>query len=531
MTPTALTNLIQGLHGPSLLQQYFAASTLREIVATEAEFGPVLSSLDRRLEGLVSGRRYGTRVELNDAIQKAFPALQTLVQGDDPRLQHYRDITAIQPRLGPPLFANTSPLQVDSERDRDLSGVIAPLRENLLRQNTYQHPKERPIQKILLRIDGRKVALDEQTLQEQTRRLFGKGISLDVIHAVFQIDVLGYQTSRLDIAIDQDRIAFRGEISTEDSSFIGSFSRMIVRKNSGDNCWKAYGRKFHLGHDKINDQANTKHQQGVGRRSTQRFLSLLQYLGVNYYQFAVDEIGRYAWPRLGYDFADRVTRETVLINLFEYLRDHRIHVTLEQIEKICAIQHSWELANLEIEGQRLGKDFLLDLDLHDQRFQVRFDLTDTYPGWQQLLIPTHWETFPAETIIALSNYFTWQGMMAEVFRSEVIHAKHLLERIAQKLGSIALGIDQTNEGRDTEVLTNDLFASIDFVIPILSAVLEIPHEESEFARTFWEQLNRMARRIMLQMIDWLKEEDITNPAIQAFLRQEDKLRKILGKPI
>jgi hypothetical protein len=215
----------------------------------------------------------------------------------------------------------------------------------------------------------------------------------------------------LNIIIEPDKLLILGIIQTTQGANIGYSKYMIPKRDQTKGPWRAEFYEFNI----PASDSNVTHQgQGIGRRFNQKFLALLNYLGLEGLDLEAVEIGRDAWPRMGFDFAYDRRRELMLIGFAEYLREKNISLEPEDEQRLFSIQHAWELADFNVEGVPLGKEFLLDPDLSEQSYELRFDLSDDYPGWQQLLIPPHWEGLPASMVIEMTNYFCALGLFPQI---------------------------------------------------------------------------------------------------------------------
>lgn len=379
-----LDDLLQGLQSSSPVQRYLAARSLSEIISGDWELGPVQFGVSQYITDIVEGygQGYGQGYgRINppyryEAIQRAAPAMQGLISEEDLAIQRYRQLTASLPRVVPPFFAADFPFVVESKQQSELLRFVS------------THPAGAPIQEIEFLVGRESQNLSDRDFRAITRRLWGRAVSLSLIHTVFQIGIEGYQTGHLQMIICGLGILFKGTITTDAGQPVGSFKRVIPNRPDQGSPWIARGEGFNLRSDDKQDVLRGSHDgKGIARWSRLRLIGFLYSLGVDRLDLRANGVGRYAWPRMGLDFSDAEIREIVLVCFAEYLRSKDILLSLEQERHLFAIRRAWDLTDFEVDGRRLGKEFLLDPNLRDQEFDLRFHLANNYEGWLYLLKP------------------------------------------------------------------------------------------------------------------------------------------------
>ncbi len=99
-----------------------------------------------------------------------------------------------------------------------------------------------------------------------------------------------------------------------------------------------------------------KQSKGLGAKLLERSEKWYQRIGIKAIRLTANSsVGRYAWARMGFDFADENSRVTVVNKFYDYLAYRGIPYDLQPI-----LTHSWEIAAYRSENPNVsGKDFLL----------------------------------------------------------------------------------------------------------------------------------------------------------------------------
>jgi len=150
-----------------------------------------------------------------------------------------------------------------------------------------------------------------------------------------------------------DQITIEGDVRTADNHRVASFTREIHPEDG-----YAYHASFFI--DK--EYQNKK----IARDLLDRSVHMYDKIGLNEVKvFANGDVGKYAWAMYGFDFDDQYALENFRSALLARVAETDAYkkMTKEQqvqeLAKVRAVKHSWDVAAYRVGGEKVGKDLML----------------------------------------------------------------------------------------------------------------------------------------------------------------------------
>jgi hypothetical protein len=230
-----------------------------------------------------------------------------------------------------------------------------------------------------LNADGRLIAPGNRpALASALRRLFGRDVSADDFLNAFRVDVPGYRMKQLLLDQDLMRVVVTGRLVTENGEDAGAFQRAIALPPPLGGEWRALAAGYNP-----TAEFGPHTRRGLARELHQRFLGFLHRLGVDRLYLTSSRSGNYVWPHLGFRHVG--AKETA--KLKGILREYMEILDLwsdEAETRWDTIRESWDIADFEVNGRKIGRNFLLSLEgkLGQELYFEVGDLTDA--GWNRL---------------------------------------------------------------------------------------------------------------------------------------------------
>ncbi len=382
-------------------------------------------------------------------------------------------------------------------------------------------PHTQPPQIYLSSPQQDRTLMRDNDFNKLSQKLWGQSVSRAELIASFEIDLPSFTLKELSIRIDNNKtVHFHGIIATNEGHAIGSFKRAIPQPPSPGKDWIATGDGFNI-------HPNGFRGHGIARGLTQKFLSFCERIGVDALEFKVGDAGCYVWPRLGFDFATKQTRNAMKVRFAEYLHQRNIRLTPEERQEFAAIKHAWQLAEFTLtDGRHVGEGFLLyhgQKTKPSQTYQARFWVDPNYPGWITLLkehYPADWDSLSAITRHRLQDHHRDHDVFPEVLLSDKHQATMLLERLGNWILPATIYLRFLKEGKadmygdiDRESILSDLYAAND----VLHWMIKERRQQTQLGLAFWQQMNLQTRSQLPNLINEL-------PAILRVLQQLDQTR-------
>lgn len=141
-----------------------------------------------------------------------------------------------------------------------------------------------------------------------------------------------------------------GAIRDADNEIVGTFVRKYTRDPRGG---------VNVAHDAffLNDNAQAK---GIGRQLFNAQINAYEQHGVSKVSLRATEVGKYVWTKAGFDWSDPAQFDRVRTKLGGMLRRRFGKKASAQILK--AVRVPSDIARLRVGEERVGKDFLVDLE-------------------------------------------------------------------------------------------------------------------------------------------------------------------------
>ncbi len=361
--------------------------------------------------------------------------------------------------------------------------------------------------------------LQPNELQRLTAQRYGQSITMQDLNAACHIDIDGFRVSRLTLSpYPEDGLRFTGRIENTAGEEIGIFSRCLPAPPKPGKPWIAYGDGFQIPNPELQGK-------GIGREVTQRFMALFYHLGVDILEFGASDTGAHIWPRFGFDFADTITRDTMLIRFIEYLQEKAHRLSPGELSRIRRIRYAWELVDFRLDnGLHAGEAFLkYHGEEKKKKYRVRFWLHPEYPGWTKLLkasYPPEWDKLHAKTKSVLLDFFREQHLLPEIILSDQEHVRWIQDRIGNWLFGIMLYLEKHKKNQldsytseDIESLEEELF----YVCDILRAMMNEHHQGTELGRLFWQRLNTVTRHHLPDLIEGVRALNAIKPRYPVFV--------------
>lgn len=213
-------------------------------------------------------------------------------------------------------------------------------------------------------------------------RLFQRPMTWKELLCAFKVDHPKYRLGELLLRRFGTCLHILGRLETLSGITAGEFKRELFDPPPPGGLWQASA-------DGYNPSGGYTHhtRQGLARTLHQRFLGFLFRLGVDVFDMGARHDGPYVWPHLGFDFQKPQNLVLARDQFFWFLQKkfpQDQHAELQT--KIAGLQHAWDFADFEWEGQALGKEFLLNAgDSLQRTFELRFHVGDIrYGGWDCL---------------------------------------------------------------------------------------------------------------------------------------------------
>ncbi len=404
---SAVTPLRDGIASASLIDQYRAGITLMEGIDDNNDLRRLHVALADHVHRIVAHveARLPDPEELTLFVEDKTPLLETVLTDSVP-LERYQNVST---RLRQ---AQAQPASPSSSHFTEVS--LRQMTQSLL-QRTCE-----PIETIQYKVLGKPEKFDAARFERDAWRFFGRAVPYDLIQAGCQLDIPGYSVTSLGIYLRKYSLDLAGIIDSSTEASIGEFHRFFMSIDADKLPRSAHSNRYAL--DYADDRRQTKsenHGLGIGRRATQRYLSLLHQLDYPHFSLTAQQVGRWAWPRMGFDFADETTREVMLIRLAEHLRERGIPMTADDEQRLFSIRHAWELTEFTSGDRAVGREFLLDRSPARlaESYDLRFHLDSRFKGWDYLFIPRGWEGLPVTALEASLARYAHSGRLGALFRN------------------------------------------------------------------------------------------------------------------
>lgn len=380
-----------------------------------------------------------------------------------------------------------------------------PSQEILQRAREWAHVSESPITRLVdnvlkigaplsqpprISLNGRILRSEEQLpeLLQVLKRHFGRDVERRQLELLIQLPVNGYCVNQVKIYWDEGKpLWMEGRISsTASRKQVGKFEISVPPAPADATNWTA--RIEDIGMKEEKDQ-----QQGVGKHLLIRVLKFLYDMKLYALEVDARENASYFCSHMGFT-TDRQTYQTLLAR-FEHYLDEKGHplngeekYTLSQKEDLA------RLADFKIEGQEVGKEFLLS-SFREEPLRVFFWLRSSYPGWvriahqidkQMLMAPPEWEGLGrAARQWLLEDNERYNGQMTKVMTSDEGHAQHLIERI-NNWASLPSVIMFPREGESHADLSERFKEHVDAICDVLKMVAAADDPQSRLFHHFKE---------------------------------------------
>jgi GNAT superfamily N-acetyltransferase len=171
------------------------------------------------------------------------------------------------------------------------------------------------------------------------------------------------RASELEVWVDPEEVAIETVLAEPGGRRLGTMGRTIRREQSG----QLVARHDYLF---LDDQVQG---QGIGREILREQFAGYDAIGVDRVDLRAVEVGRYTWARMGYQWDDETAAE-VAVEFDHYLRGQGIPQSEATPMAEALSRRPADLARLEVNGQRVGKEFLLSGNMPDYRASL--DLRD-----------------------------------------------------------------------------------------------------------------------------------------------------------
>jgi SPP1 gp7 family putative phage head morphogenesis protein len=171
------------------------------------------------------------------------------------------------------------------------------------------------------------------------------------------------RASELEVWVDPEEVAIETVLAEPGGRRLGTMGRTIRREQSG----QLVARHDYLF---LDDQVQG---QGIGREILREQFAGYDAIGVDRVDLQAVEVGRYTWARMGYQWDDE-TAAVVAVDFDHYLRGQGIPQSEATPMAEALSRRPADLARLEVNGQRVGKEFLLSGNMPNYRASL--DLRD-----------------------------------------------------------------------------------------------------------------------------------------------------------
>lgn len=267
---------------------------------------------------------------------------------------------------------------VPRRQGRDMEGLAPTPVVSRIRQ-LFKTPPDLSCWPVFFHVDGRTIVPGERSgLSAALRGLFGRDVAVDDFLNAFRVDVPGYQLKVLLLERHFSQVLITGRLTNERGNDAGAFQRAVGLPPPASGEWRAVTAGYN---SSGGFEVHTR--RGLARGLHQRFLGFLHRLGVDRLYLTADKSGHYVWPHLG--FRHREAKETMMLKeIFrEYLEICELWSPGVE-ERWDAIGESWDIADFEEEGRKIGRDFLLSLagKLSQNLYFETADLNDA--SWNRL---------------------------------------------------------------------------------------------------------------------------------------------------